>query len=77
MSLDWGPSPSLVDGYVVYRSVQAGGPYSRLSLATVLLTSYTDTDVTAGQTYFYVVTAIAAGVESAHSNEVVATVPAP
>jgi len=43
----------------------------------VLITSYADLDVLGGQTYFYVVTAVAQGVESAYSNESMATIPAP
>jgi fibronectin type 3 domain-containing protein len=41
-------------------------------------TSYTDSSVEAGQTYFYVTTAVdASGKESANSNQTQATVPSP
>ncbi len=75
--LSWVPSPSLVDGYYVYRSSQAGGPYSRITNTPQVLTSYSDTGVSAGQTYFYVVTAVASNVESGYSNEMMALIPSP
>lgn len=76
-ALAWLASPSLVDGYVVYRSSQPGGPYSRITEMPIVLTMYSDNSVSAGQTYFYVVTAVVSGVESAYSNESEATIPAP
>ena len=76
-SLNWNPSPSLVDGYMVYRSSQPGGPYVRINSLPVVITSFTDTDVSGGQTYFYVVTALAGTVESAYSNETTAVIPSP
>jgi hypothetical protein len=77
VTLSWIPSASLVDGYFVYRSWQAGGPYSRVNSTPVPTPSYTDPNVTGGATYFYVVTAVASNVESGYSNETVATVPSP
>lgn len=77
VDLNWIASPSIIDGYFVYRSSQPGGPYSRINDAPVLDTSFVDSDVSAGQTYFYVVTAVASGVESAYSNESEANVPTP
>jgi hypothetical protein len=62
---------------MVYRSLQEGGPYSRITSAPVVLTSFVDLNVSAGQTYFYVVTAVASNVESAFSNEIAATIPTP
>ena len=41
------------------------------------LTSYTDTSVINGRTYYYVVSAVNAGGEGPHSNEVIATPPLP
>jgi fibronectin type 3 domain-containing protein len=63
----------------VYRAAISGGPYTRIS-ATLSPTavSFVDTSPAAGQTYFYVVTAVASsGVESVVSNEVAAAVPSP
>ena len=76
-SLSWVASPAFVDGYIVYRSLQPGGPYGSVTPAAIFLTSFVDDQVSAGQTYFYVVTAVANGVESAYSNEVEAKIPSP
>lgn len=73
--LSWNASSSSVTGYRVHRGTTKGGPYSSTSSTTTAL-SYTDTSVTAGSTYYYVVTSInASGVESSYSNEVAATIP--
>jgi fibronectin type 3 domain-containing protein len=37
--------------------------------------AYTDTTVVSGQSYFYVVTAVDAGVSSSDSNEIPVTIP--
>ncbi len=61
-------------GYNVYRSTTAGGPYSKLNGGLVATNAYTDTTVTNGTTYFYVVTAVdTSSNESGDSNEVSAT----
>ena len=75
VDLSWNPDTSTVQGYYVYRGNQTGGPYSRVS--TLLpATSYIDASVTAGQTYYYVVTAMGSGsLESGYSNEAVAVIP--
>ncbi len=72
--LNWSPSsdPDLA-GYVVYRGVSQGelGPLTAQLLQT---SSYTDTDVAPGVTYFYAVTALDnAGNESAVAQSVSAT----
>ena len=77
MDLSWNPSASLVDGYFVYRSVQPGGPYTRLNPNPVAITFYRDMDVLGGQTYYYVVAATVGTIESVYSNEMEAVVPAP
>lgn len=75
--LSWEASASQdVIGYHVYRSLQSGGPYTRLNAQPVGDTEYTDTAVMANTTYYYVVTAVAEnGLESVYSNEAPATVP--
>ena len=76
VALIWNPSSSVVVGYNVYRSTYSGGPYTELNSSPVLVDTYTDNTVPAGQTYFYVVTAVdASGAESGFSNEAQATVP--
>jgi hypothetical protein len=58
--------------YEVWRGEAAGGPYDRVGVATD--TTFTDTGVRAGMTYYYVVTSQdTAYNRSAYSNEVVAS----
>ena len=74
--LSWTPSTSAVVGYYSYSSTKSGGPYTKLSATPVATTTYTDSTVQAGQTYFYVVTAVdSQSVESAYSAEISASVP--
>jgi fibronectin type 3 domain-containing protein len=74
--LNWNASMSAVAGYRVYRSERSGTSYTPLTGEVFDGLTYTDTSVASGATYYYVVTAIdAAGVESAHSNQVKAAVP--
>ena len=58
--------------YTVKRSTTAGGPYESIS-TDVTGTTYTDTNVTNGTNYYYIITAIVAGRESGNSNEASAT----
>ncbi len=75
VTLNWNPSTSSVQGYYVYRGGISGGPFFRLSGLQSSL-SYTDANVTSGQTYYYVVTALGTdSVESSYSNQVAATIP--
>jgi hypothetical protein len=76
VALTWTSSVSLVSGYNAYRSTVSGGPYTKLNSTPVAPTTYTDTAVQAGQTYFYVATSVdSSGIESADSTEVSAIVP--
>jgi hypothetical protein len=77
--LTWAASttPGVV-GYNVYRGTTSGGPYpTQLNSTPINGTTYCDSTVQAGQTYYYVVTAVASNdvTQSADSNEVSATVP--
>jgi len=75
-TLSWTASTSSVMSYYVYRGTQTGGPYSKLNATPVSLTTYTDSSVQAGQTYFYVATSVdSSNVESGFSNETSATIP--
>ncbi len=77
VSLSWSASSSSVTGYNVYRGSATGGPYAKLTSADAS-TSYTDTSVQAGQTYYYVTTSIGTdGMESSYSNQVSAVIPTP
>ncbi len=76
VGLAWTASSSTVSGYDVYRGSQSGGPYSKITGSPDASTSYSDTSVQAGLTYYYVVTGInAEGTESSYSNQVTAVVP--
>ena len=76
VTLNWTASTSTVSGYNVYRSTVSGGPYTKLNSSPIATTTFVDTTVQSGQTYFYVVTSVdSSGVESVNSNEVSATVP--
>ena len=69
-----------VTGYYVYRGTTSGGESSTpLNSTPISSTSFTDESVTAGTTYYYLVTAVAsdAVTQSAASNEASATVPSP
>ena len=61
--------------YHVKRSTTNGGPYTQIGAPTAA--KYTDTGVTNGTPYFYVVSAVNAGGESANSAQVSATPVAP
>jgi fibronectin type 3 domain-containing protein len=70
VALTWTAS-SGATGYNVKRSTTTGGPYTLIASPTS--TSYTDTTVTNGTTYYYVVSATNANGESANSSEISAT----
>lgn len=77
INLDWADSTSPIFAfYSVYRSATSGGPYT--SVATGLTASaFSDTTVTNGSTYYYVVRAVdnvvGSGAESANSDQVSGT----
>jgi hypothetical protein len=76
VALTWTSSASNVVGYNAYTSAQSGGPYTKLTGAPVATTSYTDSAVLSGQTYYFVVTSVdSSNVESALSAEVSALIP--
>lgn len=79
VSVSWTASTSSnVAGYNVYRGTQTAGPYTKLTAGPVAGTIYTDNAVTAGQTYYYVATAVDNNSnESAYSNQAQAVVPTP
>jgi hypothetical protein len=74
VTLSW-PSTGTTDflGYSVYRSMAAGGPYTRIA-ANLKTSDHVDTNVTNGTTYHYVVTVMDwIENESANSPEASAT----
>ena len=70
VSLSWSPS-SGATSYNLKRGTNSGGPYTQIS--SLSTNSFTDTGLTAGTTYFYVVSAVNATGESANSTQVSAT----
>jgi glycosyl hydrolase family 44/fibronectin type III domain protein len=70
VSLNW-PASANANVYYVKRSPTSGGPYAQI--AATSSTSFTDTAVTNGTRYFYVVSAVNSAGESANSVEVNAT----
>ena len=65
-SLTWFAS-SGATSYDIKRSTTSGGPYTQV--ASAMSPSYTDATVSNGMTYYYVVTAVNSGGESANSAE--------
>jgi fibronectin type 3 domain-containing protein len=70
VKLTWSAA-SGATSYVVKRSTTVGGPYT--SLATVTTTTYTDSTVSNGSQYFYVVAAVSSAGTGPNSTEVSAT----
>jgi hypothetical protein len=78
VSLSWAACTSPVVGYNVYRGGTSGGPYAKINSAPESSTNFADSSVHAGQTYYYVATAVdSTGTESAYSNQVQAVIPSP
>jgi thermitase len=75
VSLTWGASTGATS-YNVKRSTTTGGPYTTIKTGQTSA-SYTDTGVTNGTKYYYVVTAVNGNGESGNSNEANATPSAP
>ena len=68
-----GPPASGATSYTVKRSLTTGGPYTDFTQSGITGTSYIDTGLTNGTTYYYVVTASNASGESGNSNQASAT----
>jgi hypothetical protein len=76
VTLSWNSAGSAVSGYNVYAGAVPGGPYSKVSATATSATTYVDSSVQSGGTYYFVVTAVnSANQESVYSAEVSATVP--
>jgi len=76
VALSWNASTSPVAGYNVYRSLQSGGPYAKLTGSPLPSTSYADSNVQSGSTYYYVATSVTSNAdESGYSNQTAATIP--
>ena len=74
VSLSWSAASGI--GYDVYVGSTSGGPYSRITSSPQSGTSYVDSNVQSGKTYYYVVTTVSSSnAESKYSSEVKAAVP--
>ena len=75
VSLNWNDNPEGdVNGYNVYRATVSGGPYTKQNSSLISSSNYTDSNVTNGTTYYYVVTAADTSAnESDNSTEMSAT----
>jgi len=70
VGLSWTASNG-ANGYHVKRSTTSGGPYTQVSAP--MTTSYTDTGLANGTTYYYVVSALNTAGESGNSSQASAT----
>ena len=76
VKLTWTDSTSPgVLAYDIYRGTLSGGPYSEIATVSGVRTRYIDQSVAAGQTYYYVATAVTGTGQSGYSNEAMASVP--
>jgi hypothetical protein len=75
VSLTWSAVVCANISYNVKRSPSSGGPYT--TITNTASTSYTDTDVLNGTTYYYVISAVSGQSESANSSQISATPPLP
>ena len=77
VDLSWTASADAVS-YNIYRGTVSGGPYTMINTSPDSTTAYTDSTVTSGDTYYYVVTAVnSASEESGYSNQATAVIPTP
>jgi hypothetical protein len=79
VTVNWVASTTPNVNYNVYRGSASAGPYTKLNSSLVAGTTFQDSAVTAGQTFYYVATAVDGnGKESAYSSPPVqATIPVP
>jgi fibronectin type 3 domain-containing protein len=76
VNLSWKASASAVLGYNVYRRDRSG--FSKINSVPVIGTSYVDSSVQPGLTYYYITRAVSStGTESSPSNEIRVVVPSP
>jgi len=76
--LNWtATTSSFATGYQVFRSGSSGGPYSLVSTITgIATTSFLNTGLALGGTYYYVVKATKGNWTSANSSQIGVTAPA-
>jgi hypothetical protein len=76
VDLFWDAATGGAVGYNLYRGTAEAGPFSQINSALNSSTTFTDSSVAAGATYYYVAAAVnAKGEESAYSNVAQAVIP--
>jgi len=76
VDLTWDAGDGNAAGYNVFRGTTHGGPYDQINGTLVPSTSYTDSTVNGGTTYYYVATEVNnQGQQSGYSNETKAKIP--
>lgn len=77
VDLTWTAASGAV-GYNIYRGTVSGGSYAMINSSLDGTTSYVDSTVVSGQTYYYVATTVnSESEESAYSNQTTAVIPNP
>jgi hypothetical protein len=77
VDLTWNPSAEAA-GYNIYRATASGGPYTMINSSLDGSTTYTDSTVVSGDTYYYVTTAVnSESQQSGYSNQATAVIPNP
>jgi hypothetical protein len=75
VTLSWSASSSAVSGYNIYRGTTPG-TYSKLNPSLDATTTYTDSTVAPGTTYYYAATSVnSSGQESGYSSPIQVSVP--
>jgi hypothetical protein len=78
VTLSWKASVSKGVNYRVYRATRSGGPYTIVQMTPIPGTSFVDSNVQAGETYYYVVTSVDKKAnETAFSKEISVKIPTP
>jgi hypothetical protein len=73
INLSWTDNSTNETGFKIERKTGAGGSYSQIATVGANVTTYANTGLTAGTTYYYRVRAYNASGDSAYSNEASAT----
>jgi hypothetical protein len=73
INLAWTDNASNETGFKIERKTGAGGTYAQIATVAASVTTYSNTGLTVGTSYFYRVRATNAGGDSAYSNEASAT----
>ncbi|MFN7140683.1 MAG: fibronectin type III domain-containing protein, partial [Limisphaerales bacterium] len=73
INLSWSDNSNNEDNFIVSRSTTSGGPYTDIATLPANSTSFSNTGLNGGTTYYYVVRAVNSGASSANSAQASAT----